>query len=298
MAIMSSPSPSAARTTSSHPRIVLVIALTSLAVACCTLLATASLAAPQPGERGEQSAETFQTTFTSVDAVLAAQWDFPAQSPAPLVVIIPGGGAIDRNGWRSGLGEDPDDGIYAQLTRELVKRGFAVFRYDKPGAGRSGRGRYATERSNAIEAYTRAVDHGRVDPDRVYLLGHTIGTDTLAGIYPRFTAVTPPAGAVLLDSMVGETASLRIDAPVLIVNASDPDDKTLYGSFVVEARARDKEHALETELVIIEGRDGILTRVERGDEVSISLDPRARDAVLRWLMEHRAPLGRSAALNR
>ncbi|MEE8311408.1 MAG: alpha/beta fold hydrolase [Candidatus Binatia bacterium] len=231
-----------------------------------------------------------------MDATLAAQWDFPAQSPAPLVVIIPGGGTIDRNGWRSGLGEDPEDGVYAQLTRELVKHGFAVFRYDKPGAGRSGRGRYATERSNAIEAYTRAVDHGRVDPDRVYLLGHTIGTDAIAGIYPRFAAVTPPAGVVLLDSRVGETASLRIDAPLLVVNASDPDDKTLYGSFVVEARTRDKEHALETKLVIIEGRDGILTSVERGDEVNISLDPRARDAVLRWLMEHRAPPGTSAAL--
>jgi len=295
---MSSPSPIAARTASSTRPIVLAIARTLLAVACCAWPAQSSLAAPQPGERGAHTEETVQTTFKSVDAVIAAQWDFPAQSPAPLVVIIPGGGAIDRNGWRTGLGEDPDDGVYAQLTRDLLERGFAVFRYDKPGAGRSSQGRYATERSNAIEAYSRAVDHGRVDPDRVYLLGHTIGTDTIASIYPRFTAVTPPAGVVLLDSMVGETASLRIDAPALIVNASDPDDKTLYGTFVVEARTRDKKHVLETELVIVEGSDGVLTRVERGDEINISLAPRARDAILRWLMEHRAPRGTSAALHR
>ncbi len=257
-----------------------------------------SSSAPQPGERSPRSEEVVETTFKSVDAIVAAQWDFPAQSPAPLVVIVPTGGTIDRNGWRTGLGEAPEQGIYGKLSRDLVKNGFAVFRYDKPGAGRSSRGRFATERSNALEAYTRAVDHGRIDPTRVFLLGHSVGTDTIAGIYPRFEAITKPAGVVLLSSRVGETASLRIDAPTLIVNASDPDDKTLYGSFVVEARARDHTPPLETELVIVEGADGILSRQESGGEVKLSLAPQERDAVLQWLMEHRIPAGTSASRSR
>ena len=66
------------------------------------------------------------------------------------IPMIPAGGRLDRNGWNPGLGESADDGIYSRLADQLVEAGFAVFRYDKPGAGRSSRGHYATERSTAI----------------------------------------------------------------------------------------------------------------------------------------------------
>jgi alpha-beta hydrolase superfamily lysophospholipase len=246
--------------------------------------------APLPDSpKATERPQTVQTTFQSVDATLAAQWDFPAQTPAPLVVLIPGGGRMDRNGWMPGMGENAAHGIYAQLTKRLVESGFAVFRYDKPGAGRSGPGHFATERSNALEAYTHAIEHPRVDPERVFMLGHGLGTDTIAAIYPRFAAVTRPAGAVLLDNAVGESDGVRIEAPTLIVNpGKDPDDKFQYGAFVADARSKVEGRKLETELVILEGaQPGLLATSETGKDVYYTLDSRATDAVVRWLMQHR-----------
>ena len=136
--------------------------LSTLFASALVVSASTGRAAPAgpPSETGKRPS-VVETTFESVDATIAAQWDFPDRSPAPLVVFIPAGGRIDRNGWNPGIGESPDRGMYAQFARDLVHAGFAIFRFDKPGAGKSSRGRYATERSNALEAYTRAVDHAR-----------------------------------------------------------------------------------------------------------------------------------------
>jgi pimeloyl-ACP methyl ester carboxylesterase len=255
------------------------------------MLAPPAHAAPAPNAQSstQQRPEVVQTTFQSVDATIAAQWEFPQHTPAPLVVLIPGGGRMDRNGWMPGMGENPEHGIYAQLAKRLVESGFAVFRYDKPRAGRSSPGQCATQRSNALEAYTRAVEHPRIDPARVFLLGHNLGTDTIAAIYPRFAAVAKPAGTVLVDNAVGESDAVRIEAPTLIVNAdADPDDRVQYGQFVAEARRKVEGHKLDTELVIIEhSQTGLLSTNETGKDVFYTLDPRATDAVLRWLMQHR-----------
>jgi alpha-beta hydrolase superfamily lysophospholipase len=240
-----------------------------------------------------------ETTFKSVDATVAAQWDFPRNSPAPLVVLIPAGGRLDRNGWNPGLSEDPSDGMYARLTSALVEAGFAVFRFDKPGAGKSSRGRYTTERANALEAYTRAVDHARIDPEHVFLLGHAAGTDAIAGIYPRYAAVVEPAGAVLLDSMVGERDSLRIKTPMLIVNSGrDPDDRLQYGKFVAEAREHNDDGALETALVVLDRAEpGLLSPVRIGSRTVYTLDPDAVKATVEWLRK-RAAVVESAAADR
>ncbi len=261
---------------------------TAAVVAIVALSSPAYAAPPAPTTESNPSTSTVETTFKSVDAVVAGQWDFPTRSPAPLVVLIPSGGRIDRNGWHPGLGEDPAEGIYSQLTQRLVREGFAVFRYDKPGAGRSSPGHYATERSSALEAYTRAVDHGRIDPERIYLLGHSLGCDTIAGIYPRFVSVAPPAGAILLDNVVGETDSVRIEAPILLINpGKDPDDRYQYGEFVAEARSRASQSKLETELVIIDDAEpGLLAGRPKNGEFVYSIHPRAVEAVVGWLMRH------------
>jgi pimeloyl-ACP methyl ester carboxylesterase len=256
-----------------------------------------STAAPAPEGSSLERPSVVETTFKSVDATVAAQWDFPRNSPAPLVVLVPAGGRLDRNGWNPGLSEDPADGMYARLAAALVEAGFAVFRFDKPGAGKSSRGHYATERANALEAYTRAVDHARIDPEHVFLLGHAAGTDAIAGIYPRYASVVKPAGAVLLDSAVGERDSLRIEAPVLIVNSGrDPDDRLQYGKFVAEARGRNEDGALDTELVILDRAErGLLTAVQTGSRTVYTLDPDAVQATVAWLRRRMTATKRAAS---
>ena len=266
------------------------VATIGLSLAAVFWFGSGAPAAPPPVPGPSDRPTVVQTTFECVDATLAGQWDLPRQTPAPLVVIVPANGRLDRNGWSPDMGEgDSSQGIYAQLAQKLVASGFAVFRYDKPGAGRSSPGQFTTERANALEAYTHAVQHALIDPEHVFLFGHGSGTDTIAGIYPRFAAAKPPAGVVLLDNAVGESDSKRIEAPTLIVNAGkDPDDRYQYGEFVAEARRNNEGRKLETDLVLLDNAEpGVLAVDKDGDHTRVSIDPRATDAIIRWLMQHR-----------
>jgi alpha-beta hydrolase superfamily lysophospholipase len=249
----------------------------------------ARLCVGAPSNAAAARPEVVQTTFESVDATIAGQWDFPLQTPAPLVVIVPANGRLDRNGWAPDMGEPLGAGIYQQLASRLVAGGFAVFRYDKPGAGRSSPGHFATERSTALEAYTHAVQHARVDPEHVFLLGHGGGTDTIAGIYPRFAAAKAPAGVILLDNAVGESDSLRIEVPTLVINAGkDPDEHYQFGEFLVEARRNAQGRKLATEFLLLEdAQPGVLAVQKDADQAKVSIDPRATDAIVRWLGERR-----------
>ncbi|MFQ5351786.1 MAG: hypothetical protein ACE5D3_01795, partial [Candidatus Binatia bacterium] len=102
-------------------------------------------------------------------------------------------------------------------------------------------------------------------------------------------SVLRPAGVILLDNSVGERDSLRIKAPVLIVNAGkDPDDKFQYGRFVSEARNKVAEGRLETELVLIDDAEaGLLAPVPADGHASYGLHPKAIDAVIDWLRRHK-----------
>jgi hypothetical protein len=259
--------------------------LASTLLACVPSAALALPEAPVTAPAGA-AIEKIETTFESVDATVSAQWEFPARTPAPLVVLLPASEAVDRDGLPPGYGEDPSTGIYAQLARKLLDAGFAVFRYDSPGTGRSSQGQFSTVRSTALEAYTRAVDHPKVDGAHVFLLGHSQSTDTIAGIYPRYVAVKPPAGVVMLANLVGETDIVRIEAPTLIVvSDKTPDDIYQYGQFPTDARQRSTDKKLETSLVTINGAEAtLLTPTDKnGGGKLFSIDPRAVDATLEWL---------------
>lgn len=230
--------------------------------------------------------EKIETTFQSVDATVSAQWEFPAHTPAPLVVLLPASESVDRDGLPQGYGGDPTTGIYARFARQLLDAGFAVFRYDSPGTGRSSSGHFCTVRSTALEAYTRAVDHPKVERSQVFLVGHSASTDTVVGIYSRYASVVPPAGVVLLANLVGETAMVRVDAPVLIVvSDKTPDDIYQRGQFPTDARSRYTEKKLETSLVSLPGaEDTLLTPIDgSGGGKHYSIDPRAVEATLEWM---------------
>ncbi len=258
---------------------------------------TVSLAPMKAAATGEQSASpgaarVEETTFKSVDAMVAGQWDFPTNTPAPLVVLIGASTAVDRNGLPPGYTGDRETGIYARLTKALVEAGFAVFRYDAPGTGRSGRGRFSTIRSTALEGYVRAVDHARIDPERVFLFGHSGGTEAIAGIFPRYVSINPPAGVILLSSRVGETSAVRVEAPTLIiVTEKNPDDLYQYGRFATDARSRVKDKKLETDLVTIpEAEHSLIVEIEESRGKRYRIHPRAQAAMLEWLQRRRASI--------
>lgn len=230
-------------------------------------------------------AKRTETTFASVDSTVAAQWDFPSTTPAPLVLIIPPSAMMDRNGLPPGFEERADAGVYHKLAGNLLAAGFAVFRYDAPGAGKSSRGRYATPRSTALEAYIRAVDHARVDKRKVFLLAHGTGTDVVANIFARFADSNPVAGVALLSNIVSEPKIRDITAPALIVVSGDhPDDEYTYGQFAAEGRTRNATPPLPTEFEMIRGVEhSLLEETPETGEKTYGLHPNAIHSVLKWL---------------
>jgi pimeloyl-ACP methyl ester carboxylesterase len=227
-----------------------------------------------------------ETTFKSVDAHVSAQWEFPEKTPAPLVVIVPASDGVDRHGLPAGFGDDPDIGIYHQLSKRLVEAGFAVFRYDQPGTGRSGRGQFATSRSTALEGYRRAVDHARVDPKRVFMFGHSGGTDTAVGIFSRYNQINPLTGMILLANQVAEGDILTVKSPALIiVTDQNPDDQYQFGEFPTQARAR-QTPPLPTKLVTIKGADhSLLSTIETDTRTYYAIEPDAISAMIQWLRQ-------------
>ncbi len=91
----------------------------------------------------------------------------------PAVVLVPGGGAVDRDQTIAGVS------LFAQLANSLADAGFAVVRYDKRGIGQSG-GRdesativdYADDARAAVKFLRKRRD---IDPRRIALVGHGEG---------------------------------------------------------------------------------------------------------------------------
>ena len=107
---------------------------------------------------------------------LAASVTKPRSGPAklPVVVLIGGSGAADRDGMVAGIP------VLGQIAKALVDAGFMVVRYDKRGIGQSGgRAETATladyaDDARAVVTYVRKTRKD-TDSKRIAVLGHSEG---------------------------------------------------------------------------------------------------------------------------
>jgi alpha-beta hydrolase superfamily lysophospholipase len=152
-------------------------------------------------------------SFPAADGVtLAGQIDWPPdRTRPPLIVILHHSGAVDRDS-------------YQYLAARLVPAGYAVFRFDKRGTGRSGGVYGCCEAQDALAAYQAALAGGGFDPTRVFIVAQSLGSQILGENYAAFEAVHQPAGVVLLSNLLRGQAVLSVRAPLhIIVSESEPD---------------------------------------------------------------------------
>jgi pimeloyl-ACP methyl ester carboxylesterase len=113
----------------------------------------------------------------------------------PSALLINGSGPIDRNSAMPGMAL----GLGQALAMALADRGFVMLRYDKRGVGASGGDYLSTgfhdESSDAAAALAALRAHPAVDPERVFIVGHSSGAVLAANLA---LAASPPAGYVLL----------------------------------------------------------------------------------------------------
>lgn len=112
----------------------------------------------------------------------------------PAAVLVHGSGPHDRD---ETIGPNRP---FLDLARGLARRGVAVLRYEKRSHARPQEFASATYTvdtetvDDAVQAVAAVAAHPRVDPARVYVLGHSLG----AMMAPRIAQRAPVAGLVLL----------------------------------------------------------------------------------------------------
>ncbi|HEX9320276.1 MAG TPA: alpha/beta fold hydrolase, partial [Nitrososphaeraceae archaeon] len=118
-----------------------------------------------------------------------AQLTLPAigTGPFPSVLIIPGSGAVDKNGTLGFVhkyGPKPPT-PYLQIAQYLSERGFAVLRYDKRGVGANytilDTNVWGNTTANYLiqdnqKASNVLIQQPEVDPKRINIIGHSEGT--------------------------------------------------------------------------------------------------------------------------
>ena len=164
-----------------------------------------------------------QTHFESNDQTeLAGEWNFPDPvifgARRPLVVLAHNRAGRDRNG--NGPAIPHYDG-FLTLARGLTDSGYAVFRYDKRGCGKS-QGKFTPDVEKSLSedylaAVLHAVSHPDVDDWRVFLLGQSQGTRLLLNVVDEIQKTVLVQGLILLSNVTEPSQFTHVRAPFLIV---------------------------------------------------------------------------------
>jgi len=125
----------------------------------------------------EEGSIEHEITFASDRLTIAGTLTLPKGGTPPFAaaLFIGGPGPVDRDGNAPGLLTDS----YLQLAHALAKGGIASLRYDKRGVGRSEGDAASASRSDLLNDARAALAALRaqpeIDPDRIFLIGHSEG---------------------------------------------------------------------------------------------------------------------------
>lgn len=149
-----------------------------------------------------------EISFVGDNVFLAAQIDYP-DSPAPadgypLLVIL----------HHAGGGTRADYAPYANTALEM---GFAVFRWDKRGAGRSGGSARGSTHNDTLNAYKVALSQPAINRARVVILALADGTLMLRDIFDTLAQTQHPYAALLVGSLLDRAQILALKTRLYIL---------------------------------------------------------------------------------
>ena len=175
-------------------RLAFVPALMMLMTAC-RMAGAETAVATQPTETTAiaQTAETGSEVFDSIELALPVpemNGELPGtltvpkgEGPFPAVVLIHGSGAIDRDETTGALKP------FRDLAEGLAERGVAVYRFDKrtyvyPAETTADRQFTPADESikDAVNAVQLLAQQEQIDPERIFILGHSQGGQMIPAI--------------------------------------------------------------------------------------------------------------------
>lgn len=221
-----------------------------------------------------------EVRFQSGDGtVLAGQLDLPpGWLNPPLVFILHHSGPVDRD-------------AYQYLAALLVPEGYAVFRFDKRGNGESSGTYGCCEEEDALAAYRAAVNQEGFDPERVFIVAQSVGTQIVAGHFQEFQDIHPVRGVVLLSSLLEGAEILPIKCPLFIlVSAQEVNLNAITEEAVL---AYQRERGEGAAYAIVPNTEHTLFDVSQGPmdwsdpRWPLRFSTEAAQHLLQWLKAHR-----------
>jgi alpha-beta hydrolase superfamily lysophospholipase len=212
---------------------------------------------------------TVELVFAGDHVQLAGQIDYPDSAPPsdgfPLLFVLHHAGSNHRD-W------------YWPFAEIALRSGYAVFRWDKRGTGRSGASGRGSATQDAVNAYEIAIEQPFINPRRVIILAQDAGSALLGSSFGLFARIRKPHGAILVSNMLDDKGVLAVDTQVRILMAeNDWNPWTKYARAACMAHNRTYTHG--SDYYVVPGA------VDRKLIEDNQLPPGARSILLDWLQE-------------
>jgi alpha-beta hydrolase superfamily lysophospholipase len=177
---------------------------------------------------------TEELVFAGDGVRLSGQIEYPYTRPTkslyPLIFVLHHAGCEARDGYQH----------FADVGLEC---GYAVFRWDKRGTGKSGAGGRGSTTQDAVNAYEIALEQPKIDRRRVVILAQGAGTALLGSSFGLFARVQHPYGAILATNMLDEASIRAIDTRVqILVGQDDWNPWQKYGKAACDAHNATYQH--------------------------------------------------------
>lgn len=180
-------------------------------------------------------------TFAGDEVTLGGQIDYPmTKRPSagyPLIFVLHHACCNTR--------EDYVD--YAQVA---LDKGFAVFRWDKRGTGRSGASGRGSTTQDAVNAYEIALSQPSINRKQIVILAVGAGTALLGSSFGLFARQQHPFGAILIANMLDPEEILAVDTRALILMGEDDwNPASIYGEAAAQAHCAAYKHGATYERI-------------------------------------------------
>jgi alpha-beta hydrolase superfamily lysophospholipase len=174
-----------------------------------------------------EASQSREVIFAGDNVRLAGQIDYPTSAPPrsgyPIIFVIHHAGGNTRADFEH----------YAHVGLEC---GFAVFRWDKRGTGRSGAGGRGSTLQDAVNAYKVALNQPGIDRNKAIILAQGEGTLMLSDIFNALTQHGTPYATLLIANLLDRHDILALDTRVrIIIGAEDWISWRVYGKAACDA---------------------------------------------------------------
>ncbi len=167
---------------------------------------------------------------------------------------------------------------YAEYAETALASGYAVFRWDKRGTGRSGDSGRGSTTQDAVNAYEIAITQPDVNRKRVVILAVAAGTSLLGNAFGLFARVQHPYATLLVANQLDPDEILALDTRIkILMSPEDWNAPQVFGESAASSHRQAYRHGAS--FYLADGSDRYLMAA---DNLS-SLHSGARKVIGDWL---------------